>query len=177
MLFRSGPYRAELVPSAATPVMSLPGGVFNGTMIPYPPASLDNTLPGYSLTKRIRETDPRITVAPADWKFADCDTASHPFPGTPDGTKVCLKGGFDPSYLYELVYVAKDPKVMGLGLAALRDTIGFFRKATADAAGTANPLAGRITHAIGQGTSQSGDRKSTRLNSSHTDISRMPSSA
>ena len=28
--------------------MTLPGGVFNGTMIPYAPASLDNTLPGYS---------------------------------------------------------------------------------------------------------------------------------
>ena len=40
--------------------MSLPGGVFNGTMIPYVPASLDNTLPGYSLTRRVKETDPRI---------------------------------------------------------------------------------------------------------------------
>ena len=159
----TGPYRAELVPSAATPVMSLPGGVFNGTMIPYAPASLDNTLPGYALTKRIRETDPRITVAPADWKFADCNTTTNPFPGTADPAKVCLKGGFDPNYLYELVYVAKDPKVMGVGLAALRDTVGFFRKATADAAGTPNPLAGRITHAIGQGTSQSGNAMKTFL--------------
>ena len=159
----TGPYRSELIPGAATPVMSLPGGVFNGTMIPYAPASLDNTLPGYSLTKRIRETDPRITIAPANWKFADCNTTTNPFPGTPDPAKVCLKEGFDPSYLYELVYVAKDPKVMGVGLAALRDTIGFFRKATADASGTANPLAGRITHAIGQGTSQSGNAMKTFL--------------
>lgn len=159
----TGPYRAELVPNAATPVMSLPGGVFNGTMIPYAPASLDNTQPGYSLTKRIRETDPRITIAPADWKFAACDNGANPFPGTPDGSKVCLRGGFDPNYLYELVYVAKDPKVMGVGLAALRDTIGFFRHARADAAGTANPLAGRITHAIGQGTSQSGNAMKTFL--------------
>ncbi|GAP35910.1 alpha/beta hydrolase domain-containing protein [Piscinibacter sakaiensis] len=159
----TGPYRSELIPSSATPVMSLPGGVFNGTMIPYAPASLDNTLPGYSLTKRIRETDPRITIAPANWKFADCNTTTNPFPGTPDGAKVCLKEGFDPSYLYELVYVAKDPKVMGVGLAALRDTVSFFRKAAADAAGTANPLAGRITHAIGQGTSQSGNAMKTFL--------------
>jgi hypothetical protein len=159
----TGPYRAELVPSAATPVMSLPGGVFNGTMIPYAPASLDNTQPGYSLTRRANETDPRIAIAPADWTFADCNTTTNPFPGTADGTKVCLKGGFDPKYLYELVYVAKDPKVMGVGLAALRDTVSFFRSAPADSTGTANPLAGRITHVIGQGTSQSGNAMKTFL--------------
>ena len=109
----TGSYRSELIPAAATPVMTLPGGVFNGTMIPYAPASLDNSLPGYSLTRRLNEGDARVAIAPADWKFADCDNAAKPFPGTPDGSKVCLKGGFDPNYLYELVYVAKDPKVMG----------------------------------------------------------------
>ncbi|WP_280156136.1 alpha/beta hydrolase domain-containing protein [Piscinibacter sp. XHJ-5] len=159
----TGPYRAELIISAATPVASLPGGVFNGTMIPYAPASLDNTLPGYSLTRRVKETDPRILVPAADWKFADCNTTSNPFPGTPDGTKVCLKGGFDPSYLYEVVYVAKDPKVMGVGLAALRDTVTFFRQASADAVGATNPVAGRIRYAIGQGTSQSGNAMKTFL--------------
>jgi hypothetical protein len=159
----TGPYRAELIISAPTPVVSLPSGVFNGTMIPYAPASLDNTLAGYSLTRRVKETDPRILVPASDWKFADCNTTTNPYPGSADGSKVCLKGGFDPSYLYELVYVAKDPKVMGIGLAALRDTVGFFRKATVDAAGTANPLAGRIHHAIGQGTSQSGNAMKTFL--------------
>jgi len=159
----TGPYRTELILSAATPVIALPSGVFNGTMIPYAPASLDNTQPGYSLTRRIKETDPRIAIAPSDWKFADCNATTNPFPGTADGSKVCLKGGFDPNYLYELVYVAKDPKVMGVGLAALRDTIGFFRKASADASGTANPLAGKIRYAIGQGTSQSGNAMKTFL--------------
>ncbi|MFT3720722.1 alpha/beta hydrolase domain-containing protein [Pseudorhodoferax sp.] len=158
----TGPYRTELVPGAATPAMALPGGVFNGTMIPYAPASLDNTLPGYSLTRRVNETDARELIPASDWKFADCGAAA-PFPGTADGGKVCLKGGFDPRYLYELVYVAKDPKVMGVGLAALRDTVSFFRKAAADSAGSANPLAGRITHAIGQGTSQSGNAMKTFL--------------
>jgi hypothetical protein len=59
--------------------------------------------------------------------------------------------------------VAKDPKVMGVGLAALRDTVSFFRSKAADSAGTANPLAGRITHTIGQGTSQSGNAMKTFL--------------
>ncbi|WP_181179339.1 alpha/beta hydrolase domain-containing protein [Methylibium rhizosphaerae] len=159
----TGPYKTELVPAAATPVMSLPGGVFNGSMIPYEPASLDNTLPGYSLTRRRNETDPRIVIPAGDWKFAACDAAANPFPGTADATKVCLKGGFDPQYLYELVYVARDPKVMGVGLAALRDTVSFFRGKAADSDGNPNPLAGRITHAIGQGTSQSGNAMKTFL--------------
>ena len=155
-------YRSELVPTTATPMMTLPGGVFNGTMLPYAPASLDNTQPGYSLTRRANETDPRVAIAPSDWKFAKCD-GSNPFPGTADPASVCLRGGFDPKYLYELVYVAKDPKVMGVGLASLRDTVSFFRSKTADSAGTPNPLSGRITHAIGQGTSQSGNAMKTFL--------------
>lgn len=159
----TGPYRTELVPGAATPSMALPGGVFNGSMIPYAPESLDNTRPGYSLTRRVNETDPRIAIPAADWKFADCDAAANPFPGTPDPARICLKGGFDPRYLYELVYVAKDPKVMGVGLAALRDTVSFFRRHAADSAGNANPLAGRIAHTIGQGTSQSGNAMKTFL--------------
>ncbi len=122
----TGPYRTELVPTAAVAAMALPGGVFNGTMIPYEPAALDNTQPGYSLTRRRNETDPREAIPAADWKFAACDTGANPFPGTPSPASVCLRGGFDPQYLYELVYVAKDPKVMGVGLAALRDTVGFF---------------------------------------------------
>ena len=158
----TGTYRSELVPTSATPMMTLPGGVFNGTMLPYAPASLDNTQPGYSLTRRANETDPRVAIAPSDWKFAKCDGA-NPFPGTADPASVCLRGGFDPKYLYELVYVAKDPKVMGVGLAALRDTVSFFRSKTADSAGTPNPLSGRITHAIGQGTSQSGNAMKTFL--------------
>ncbi|MDR6537087.1 alpha/beta hydrolase domain-containing protein [Variovorax soli] len=159
----TGPYATELIASVPTPSIALPGGVFNGTMIPYAPASLDNTQPGYLLTRRVNETDPRVAIAPSDWKFASCDAAANPFPGTADPARVCLKGGFQPNQLYELQYIAKDPKVMGLGLAALRDTISFFRSAAADSAGTPNPLAGKIAHTIGQGTSQSGNAMKTFL--------------
>lgn len=159
----TGPYRTELVPTAASAAMPLPGGVFNGTMIPYAPASLDNTQPGYSLTRRRNETDPREAIPAAQWTFATCDSAANPFPGTPNAASVCLQGGFDPQYLYELVYVAKDPKVMGVGLAALRDTVSFFRGQAQDADGRANPLAGRIQYTLGQGTSQSGNAMKTFL--------------
>jgi hypothetical protein len=161
----TGPYATELIISAATPVATLPNGVFNGTMIPYAPVTLDNTQPGFSLTRRINEADPREPIPAAQWKFADCSAAggANPFPGTADPAKVCLSGGFDPKYLYELSYIAKDPKVMGVGLAALRDTVSFFRSKAADAAGAANPVAGLITNTIGQGTSQSGNAMKTFL--------------
>ena len=161
----TGPYATELIISAATPVATLPNGVFNGTMIPYAPVTLDNTQPGFSLTRRINEADPREPIPAAQWKFADCSAAggANPFPGTADPAKICLSGGFDPKYLYELSYIAKDPKVMGVGLAALRDTVSFFRSKAADAAGVANPVAGLITNTIGQGTSQSGNAMKTFL--------------
>ena len=78
------------------------------------------------------------------------------FPGTPDPTRICLKNGFDPELLYELVYTAKDPYVLGVGMAAMRDVVSFFRYAAADAAGTANPIAGAVPHVIAMGNSQSG---------------------
>ena len=61
------------------------------------------------------------------------------------------KNGFDPARLYELVYTAKDPLVLGIGFAATRDIVDFFRHAAADANGTANPVAGRITHGVALG--------------------------
>lgn len=128
-----------------------------GTAI-YPSASLDTTTA--VLTSHTSETPTGakqnvVRVESADWAFADCRTV--PFPGTPDPTRVCLKQGFEPTRLYELAYTAKDPLVLGLGLAATRDIVSFFRYASADTAGTANPVAGLVRHAIGIGTSQSGN--------------------
>ena len=153
----TGTYRAELLPTVATnDSLPLPGGPFNAAMQAYATASLDNTRPGYVLTRRINEGDARQLIPASDWKFAKCGAAT-PFPGTPDETNVCLKDKWDPAYLYELVYIAKDPKVMGLGLAALRDMISFFHRDTADAAGTANPVAAAIRNTIASGVSQCGN--------------------
>jgi hypothetical protein len=153
----TGTYRAELLPTAATnDSLPLPGGPFNAAMQAYATASLDNTQPGYVLTRRVNEGDARQLIPASEWKFAKCGAAA-PFPGTPDETSVCLKDKWDPAYLYELVYIAKDPKVMGLGLAALRDMIGFFHRSASDAAGTANPVAAAIRNTIASGVSQCGN--------------------
>jgi hypothetical protein len=65
--------------------------------------------------------------------------------------------------LYEVSYRAKDPLVLGIGLAAIRDVASFFRYEARDDAGTPNPVAGAMKWAIGHGTSQSGNALKTFL--------------
>jgi hypothetical protein len=93
-------------------------------------------------------------VPGSDWAFADCTTT--PFPGTPDPSRLCLKNGVKAETVYELRYTARDPLVLGVGLAATRDINAFFRYEQQDAAGTPNPLAGGIDWAISEGSSQAG---------------------
>jgi hypothetical protein len=117
------------------------------------PASLDTSKA--TLTRRAAEDSEVVPLRSADWAFADC--SKNPFPGTPDPRKICLKGGFNPVYLYELVYTAKDPKVYGIGFAATRDLNSYLRYGMQDDTGTANSLRGKITSTVGQGNSQSGN--------------------
>jgi hypothetical protein len=129
-----------------------------GTPQPYPPVDLEQ--PDARLTWHTRETysgeqDAAHSVARVDWRFANCD--STPWPGTPDPTRLCLKDGFRAGRLYELVYTAKDPLVLGVGLAATRDIVAFFRHAQTDTAGTPNPVGGAIDRAVSVGDSQSGN--------------------
>ena len=66
--------------------------------------------------------------------------------------------GFDGGAIYEFIYQAKNPIVLGLGFVAMRDTISFLRYNTEDAGGTPNPLAttGLPRTALSLGISQSG---------------------
>jgi len=90
-------------------------------------------------------------VPKSDWAFADC--GATPFPGKPDLTKLCVKGGFDPKLAYTLAFTAKNPKVFGIGYAATRDLVAFLRYDGS----AANPLAGKVRWTIGRGVSQSGN--------------------
>ena len=103
-----------------------------------------------------------VEIPATDYAFADCRTT--PFPGTPDATRLCIKGGYNPALLYELTYLAKDPFVLGVGNAAMRDVISFFRYEAKDDAGTANPIAGKAATVIGFGNSQSGRFQKHMLN-------------
>ena len=92
-----------------------------------------------------------VSIPRADWAFADCRTVA--FPGMPDRTRLCLKGGFDATRLYQLVYTAQDPLVLGAGLAATRDLVSYLRYEAA----AENPVAGVVRHVVSVGNSQSGN--------------------
>ena len=107
------------------------------------------------LTKQASDDGQVIPIASSDWAFANCEKT--PFPGDPDPTRICVKGGFEPELVYQIVYTAKDPLVLGIGLAATRDLVSFLRYSVKDDSGTPNPVAGVVKYAIGFGTSQSGN--------------------
>jgi hypothetical protein len=130
--------------------------------IPYDAASLDTSkarLIAKTSEKRSGEIGPTKEIPSTEWAFADC--SKTPFPGTPNPRMLCLKDGFDPTLLYELAYDVKDPRVLGVGLAAMRDVAAFFRYEDKDSQGNANPVAGRIQKAVTQGISQSGNALKT----------------
>jgi Alpha/beta hydrolase domain len=127
--------------------------------IPYRPVSLD-TSKAQLVSRGGEDQSGKVfdeqDIPASEWAWAKCD-ANQPFPGVPDATQICLKNGFDGSRLYQVVYTAADPYVLGIGFAAWRDVGHFFKTALADDAGTVNPVAKAITHSIGRGVSQSGN--------------------
>lgn len=104
----------------------------------YPAASLDRSKA--QLTVREKVKDPR---QPLDtWEFVGDKQIRITRPAK----------GFDLGAIYELVYDAKDPIVLGTGLASISNGVSHLRHdATPD-----NPLAGQIDRAIIVGFSQSG---------------------
>ena len=127
-----------------------------GNPIPYFPAADQSNA---TLTTHTNETvNGKITVGEvipnSDWKFCGGGTFAAPLPVTALPVQLCLKNGFDATRLYQLVYNAKDPYVLGTGTAAFRDVASFFRYAS-EADG--NMLAGKINKAIIRGSSQSGN--------------------
>jgi len=117
------------------------------------PVTLDTTKA--KLTRRASQKSPAVDVPSGDWAFADC--ATKPFPGNPDPTKLCVKGGFETSTEYVLTYTAKDPLALGIGYAATRDLNSFLRYSEKDDTGAANPLGKSIKWVISRGDSQSGN--------------------
>ncbi len=127
--------------------------------VPYQPISLD-TSNATLVSRRGESTRGEVigetAIAPTDWAWAKCD-ATNPFPGTPDATQICLKNGFEADKLYQVVFKAANPYVLGVGFAAWRDVGQFFKTTQLDDVGTPNPVAKAVTHSIGRGVSQSGN--------------------
>ncbi len=101
----------------------------------------DRNDPATTLTVRDSVEGPRRTIPRDQWQFTD------------DGKAVRRAAGFEPKKIYEVVYRAQDPPLVGVGPAAVRDTISKIKYAGAAELGLAP---GVIKRAIAFGISQSG---------------------
>ena len=90
------------------------------------------------LTVRSHPDGERKIIPREQWKFAVISPGGQP---RFDPFHVYLPSGFKQGKLYELIYTARHPRVVGLGLAAVRDAISFFHFASQDDEGCASPLA------------------------------------
>ena len=95
----------------------------------HPTVSLDTR--EAQLTRRRYPYDERIPVPPGSWRFArveggaGLDNQGSEQALIPSDTHIHIPGGFEPGWIYELVYTGRDPLVLGLGHAAVRDFVSF----------------------------------------------------
>ncbi len=134
------------------PAHSVSIGYDGGNSRPYP-AVIERASEA-QLYRRAGASAQRETIPKSEWSFGKCADGKNTMPSDVD---VCYPAGFSANYIYDLVYVARDPLVMGLGFASTRDLVSFLRHERSAAnpmmrGGTADPL----RWAIGFGRSQSG---------------------
>lgn len=72
-----------------------------------------------------------------------------------DGLSVKLRDAMEPGRIYEIIYPSREPAVAGLGLAAIRDTMAFFKNGT-NSVTLLGDQRRHIKHAMAFGSSQSG---------------------
>jgi hypothetical protein len=128
----TGIVRGNFIPNAKSATQPLTDRNHRG----YPVVNRDSA-ENY-MTVRDRPLDPPQRIAREKWRFVD-------------DRNVAIDGGFELGRIYDVVYRARDPRVLGCGLAGTRDLIGFLKHETSDA----NPVRG-IRLAYGWGVSQSG---------------------
>jgi hypothetical protein len=131
---------------------------YSGNDLPPTPFDLD-TSHAHLYTNKYEDIDGSkagvVEISSSDWSWGNCD--SVPFPGTPDPARICLRQDADPTLMYELHYTAKDPLVLGLGFATVRDLNDFFLTSATDSHGFRNPVVDHVRAAMALGFSQSGN--------------------
>ena len=105
----TGLVRSEFVPDEKTTLMPLA----DRNHIAY--AAIEDQGMTVKLTVRDSVAGRRETAPQDAWSFSA------------DRTAIEMKSGFAPGRVYEVVYRAKDPRVQGVGLAAVRDFAAFIK--------------------------------------------------
>jgi hypothetical protein len=143
----TGLSREEFIPDYA-------GGSPTQFKLSYPPASLTNTsevtftarqswLTDYGDVPPGDETYTAPSVPVTSWHYVDNGDGSYSVSFTPPASVPGPRGSSvaaDAGTIYSFVYRAKDPRVNGIGFAAVRDLMSFLRNESEDASGNANPL-------------------------------------
>jgi hypothetical protein len=115
---------------------------------PYTAADLDER--DAVLTVRDQPDGDATTIARQRWSFARVDDGGKI---VPDARYVRLDGGFEKGRLYQVTYTAVGAPVVGLGIAALRDSVAWLKHGTAH---EGNPAPGLVRYAYAYGRSQTG---------------------
>ena len=119
------------------------GAAAASVALSYPAATLDKTRG--TLTHRVHLNDAPQVVPASGWNYNAA------------GTAISLAGGsFVANDIYEFAYTAKDPRVNGLGFAAVRDWMEFLRYQRRDDHNNPNPLARHIKRVYTEISSQPG---------------------
>lgn len=138
----TGLVRSDITIDAPTRTIALGHRVGTSQALGYPvsdPLDSANTL-----TVRDDPLGARRVVPRAQWQFAREELGV----AVPDTRSVYMAAGFQPGKIYEVIYRAKDPVVVGTGLAAVRDMISYLKYDTASIAPT--------KYGIAYGVSQTG---------------------
>ena len=147
-------YSDRTIPAKGTFSMPLEGAA---NFAAYPAAETDTSRA--TLTVRQSQNGSKTPIPADKWAFGTCAEGRDSLKA--NDTNICLFDGFKPDQLYELIYPAKNPIVMGLAYAVTRDLGSFLRYETKDDAGNPNPLAADatrvgITRAYSFGSSSTG---------------------
>ena len=128
----TGLVRANFIPNNNAPTQPLADRNHRAYPIGNPESA------DHFMTVRNRPTDAPQRIPRSKWHFVG-------------DASVAADGGFELGRIYEVVYRARDPRVVGVGLAGTRDLISFMKYDQT----AANPMHG-IRFAYGWGVSQSG---------------------
>jgi len=86
---------------------------------PYLPARPDDD--AHALTVREGRNADRQVVPRESWRFVEATAG----PDAGRLVNITVDGGFRAGRIYELVYLGADPRIVGLGLAAIRDVMSY----------------------------------------------------
>ena len=109
----------------------------------------DPQAPENVMTVRDSADGKRQAVPRERWRFARMKDGKP----VPDRGEVFLEGGFEAGRIYEVVYVSEGPPLVGLGPAAVRDTVSYLKYQGSDSLDVSEDA---IDRAIAFGISQSG---------------------